>query len=233
MKLNIAYSVSIFSMATQFQLGTASVPPSTGGGEPDERHLNEGSGWKLAYEGKSCDETCSTAGKVCDQTSVEEMDGINTEEKILTVANSVGSTCDFYVLACGTQSPGMMDGTCFYSTYRITECSSSTSFSRFCWCAEAPSDKPSLEPSQFPSDKPSLKPSQEPAPSDKPSLEPSQFPSDKPSLKPSQEPDPESIARSVCAAYLDEIFDLFLLSSAKEEALKTIVCGVEKEREPV
>jgi len=33
--------------------------------------------------------------------------------------------------------------------------------------------------------------------------------------------------RDICFAYLDEIFDLFLFSRAKEEAIKTLVCGVE------
>eukprot|EP00578_Thalassiosira_sp_NH16_P015318 CAMPEP_0181119012 /NCGR_PEP_ID=MMETSP1071-20121207/23379_1 /TAXON_ID=35127 /ORGANISM="Thalassiosira sp., Strain NH16" /LENGTH=124 /DNA_ID=CAMNT_0023203539 /DNA_START=97 /DNA_END=471 /DNA_ORIENTATION=+ len=95
----------------------------------------------------------------------------------------------------------------------------------------APSRSPSPNPSGAPSLKPSQGPSAFPSTSNVPSLKPSQGPSLAPSLipspKPSQGPDPSgSVARDLCFAYLDEIFDLFLFSRAKEEAIKTLVCGV-------
>ena len=65
---------------------------------------------------------------------------------------------------------------------------------------------------------------------DVPSLKPSQGPSLAspliPSLAPSQGPSQGLDQRDLCFAYLDEIFDLFLFNRAKEEAIKTLVCGV-------
>jgi len=208
--INIAYSVSVFSMATQFHFGTASVPPSPGGGEPDERHLNgQGTNWIIGDKGKSCTDTCSTAGKVCDQTSVERMKAVDDEKKVEAVAKIASVTCSFYGQAATDFTPFTViaNEVCYYGTVAQTTCNASDnafSSQRLCWCSE-PSQGPSL------------------APSDVPSLKPSQSPSDKPSQGPSMGPD----IRDICFAYLDEIFDLFLFSRAKEEAIKTLVCGVE------
>jgi len=222
----IAYSVSIFSMATQFHFGTATVPPSPGGGKPDERHLNEGSGWFLGNKGKSCDDTCIAADKVCDQTSVEKMNAVDDKTKVEAVEDNFASVeCTNgsydYTPLIDNPSPFIVFGTCYYSTVAKTTCiASDSSGQRFCWCSELPSQGPSLAPSDVPSLKPSQSPSVVPSSL---SLKPSQSPSDKPSQGPSMGPD----IRDICFAYLDEIFDLFLFSRAKEEAIKTLVCGVE------
>jgi len=232
--INIAYSVSVFSMATQFQFGTSTVPPSPGGGEPDERLLNEETNWILADQGKSCDVTCSTAGKVCDQTSVEAMNAVDDETKIEAVEDNFATVeCTYGSYPYGayygsydytdTPSPyfDFVFGNCYYSTVAKTTCNAfDPSGQRFCWCSELPSQGPSLAPSDVPSLKPSQSPSVVPSSL---SLKPSQSPSDKPSQGPSMGPD----IRDICFAYLDEIFDLFLFSRAKEEAIKTLVCGVE------
>jgi len=232
--INIAYSVSVFSMATQFHFGTSTVPPSPGGGEPDERRLNEETNWILADQGKSCDVTCSTAGKVCDQTSVEAMNAVDDETKVEAVAEILDVTCSSY--DSDTQYPYipfivLSFGKCYYSTAeKKTTCGDSddspaSPVRRFCWCSELPSQGPSLAPSDVPSLKPSQSPSAVPSSL---SLKPSQSPSDVPSIKPSHSPTGSVMSmRDICFAYLDEIFDLFLFSRAKEEAIKTLVCGVE------
>jgi len=226
MKL-IAYSVSFFSMATQFHFGTASVPPSPGGGEPDERHLNGGTNWILADGGKSCDETCITAGKVCDQASEDEMRGIDSEEKVEAVANNfAGVTCSLYEDFQSSLTPFIINEKCYYNTVASSTCNAldEKCKMRFCWCSELPSQGPSLAPS----DVPSLKPSQSPSVVPSLSLKPSQSPSDVPSIKPSHSPTGSVMSmRDICFAYLEEIFNLFLFSRAKEEAIKTLVCGVE------
>jgi len=180
----IAYSVSIFSMATQFHFGTATVPPSPGGGEPDERHLNEGTNWFLGNKGMTCIDTCIAAGKVCDQTSVEEMNAVDDETKVEAVADNFASVSCYYgsSVYCGPvpgASPFIANEICYYNTVASSTCNAASTGQRFCWCSELPS----------------------------------------------QGPGPD--IRDICFAYLDEIFDLFLFSRAKEEAIKTLVCGVE------
>eukprot|EP00578_Thalassiosira_sp_NH16_P008750 CAMPEP_0181128836 /NCGR_PEP_ID=MMETSP1071-20121207/28988_1 /TAXON_ID=35127 /ORGANISM="Thalassiosira sp., Strain NH16" /LENGTH=373 /DNA_ID=CAMNT_0023214757 /DNA_START=155 /DNA_END=1277 /DNA_ORIENTATION=+ len=88
----------------------------------------------------------------------------------------------------------------------------------------APSNKPSATTSTSPSSQPSATTST--APSSQPSATTSTAPSSQPSTSPVSGQGPD-LSRDLCNTLLDEIFDLFLFSNAKEEAIKILVCGVE------
>ena len=63
-------------------------------------------------------------------------------------------------------------------------------------------------------------------PSSQPSATTSKSPSSQPSTSPVSGQGPD-VSRDLCNTLLDQIFDLFLFSNAKEEAIKVLVCGVE------
>jgi len=214
MKTIGAYYSLTLMMAAKFQFGTAIVPAAPGGGQPEGRRLDGGDDWFVSAPGASCTDTCQAATKTCTAEGLASMQSIDSETKVIYVAGLFGvtgcvpnATAMEYLPSVAIVGSGESATICNFITTSGTPppvtCDAigrtDLDEKRLCCCG-----------SKCPSE-------------DTESQSPSEAPSDKPSQEPSTRQDR---LRDLCAAYLDEIFDLFLFSSAKEEAIKTLVCGV-------
>jgi len=231
MKTIGAYYSLTLMMAAKFQFGTAIVPAAPGGGQPEGRRLDGGDDWFVSAPGASCTDTCQAATKTCTAEGLASMQSIDSETKVIYVAGLFGVT------GCLPNATAMEYLPEYLPSVAIVIVGSGESATTYTYCnfittsITAPPTTSGTSPpvtcdaiGRTDLDEKRLCCCGSKCPSeDTESQSPSEAPSDKPSQEPSTRQDR---LRDLCAAYLDEIFDLFLFSSAKEEAIKTLVCGV-------